>query len=174
MKDSNPLYVKIIFWLQRRKYGSVLSSARMWARSPKIFLALSALYGCLERKSSPISPLLRSLILVRVSQINGCSFCIDLNRFVLFQRGFDIKKFEQLSKWQSSDLYTDQEKAVLEYTEVVTHSTTMDEQRSKIRSFFSEEEVVELTALVAFQNMSTKFNNAFGIEPQGFCPTTNQ
>lgn len=169
MKEKYPWYVNIIFWLQKKKYGSVLHSAKVWARSPKIFLALSSLYGSIERKTSPISQLLRSLILVRVSQINGCSFCIDLNTSMMLQRGFGRDKIQALSNWQSSDLYNDQEKLVLQYTESVTNSTTTKVLRDQMNSIFNEEELVELTAIIAFQNMSAKFNNAFGIEPQGFC-----
>jgi alkylhydroperoxidase family enzyme len=74
-----PWYVRIFFWNQKRRYGQVLESARLWARTPKVFLALALLYGALDRRGSPIEPALRSLVTVRVSQINGCCFCVDLN-----------------------------------------------------------------------------------------------
>ena len=74
-----PWYVRLIFWLQRRRYGRELEPARLWGRTPRAFLAMSAMYGALDRKSSPIDPALRSLVQVRVSQLNGCSFCIDIN-----------------------------------------------------------------------------------------------
>lgn len=62
-----PWYVRIIFWLQRRKYGTELEPARLWGRTPKVFLALTALYRAIDRKTSPIEPALRSLISVRGS-----------------------------------------------------------------------------------------------------------
>jgi len=166
-----PWYVKIIFWLQKRKYGEVLKSAIIWAKSPKIFLALSWLYGVLDRNSSPLSASLRSLVIVRISQINGCSSCIDLNTSVLLSRGISKEKALVLQNWRTSELFTNLEKVTLEYAEAVTDSSkkVKNELRSKIQGFFSETELVELTALIAFQNMSTKFNNAFGVEPQGFC-----
>lgn len=56
-KESGaPWYVRIIFWLQRRHYGEVLNSARLWAKSPRVFLGLSFLYGALDRKTSPYIP----------------------------------------------------------------------------------------------------------------------
>ena len=67
-----PWYVRLIFRLQRRNYGRELEPARLWGRTPRVFLAMSAMYGALDRKSSPLPPALRSLIQVRVSQINGC------------------------------------------------------------------------------------------------------
>lgn len=173
---SYPWYVKIIFWLQKRKYGEVLNSATIWAKSPKIFLALSLLYGILDRKKSPLESGLRSLVIVRISQINGCSFCIDLNTSVLLSRGISTEKALALQSWRTSELFTDLEKAALEYAEAVTDSSKKisKELQSKIQGFFNETELVELTALIAFQNMSTKFNNAFGVEPQGFCPIVDK
>jgi len=166
-----PWYVRIIFWLQKRKYGNGLNSALVWAKSPRIFLALSWLFGSLDRKNSPITATVRSLVIVRVSQINSCSFCIDLNMSVLMKRGVSMEKIESLSNWSSSNLFNAEEKIILEYTEAVTDSTKKIDSsiKEKIRTIFNEKELVELTALIAYQNMSTKFNNAFDIEPQGFC-----
>ena len=170
---QHPWYVRLIFWLQKRKYGEVLNSAIIWAKSPKIFLALSWFYGMIDRNKSPLSPSLRSIVIVRVSQVNGCSFCVDLNSSVLIERGIDLAKAQSLAHWQSSSFFSVKEKVALEYTEAVTDSTKKisDHLKKEIQKLFNEEELVELTALIAFQNMSTKFNNAVGIEPQGFCPT---
>lgn len=167
-----PWYIRLIFWVQKRKYGQVLNSALVWGKSPMIFLALSWFYRCIDRKNSPLSPTLKTLIIVRVSQLNECSFCIDLNTSILIQRGFDLKKIQSLSFWQKSEVFDDLEKLVLEYTEAVTESKNkIDEQlRIRMSQHFNETEIVEITAIIAFQNMSTKFNNAFDIKPQGFCP----
>lgn len=143
----------------------------VWAQSPKVFLALSALFGVLDRQSSSLSPALRSLIIVRVSQLNGCSFCIDLNSNVLFSRGVSVVKVLDLSRWTTSEHFTNHEKMVLEYVEAVTYSKQEIDQRirERLKVYFTETEIVEITALIAFQNMSTKFNNAYGIQAQGFC-----
>jgi alkylhydroperoxidase family enzyme len=65
-------YRRPFFWNQNCKDGAVLDSALMWARTPRLFLGVALLYGMIERKSSPLHPVLRSLITVRVSQLNGC------------------------------------------------------------------------------------------------------
>lgn len=83
-----PWYVRLFFWNQRRKYGAVLEPARLWGRSPRVFLGVATLFGALERRRSPVEPLLRSLVTVRVSQINWCRFCVDINSaLVLRARG---------------------------------------------------------------------------------------
>ncbi len=78
-----PWYFKPFFWKQFRTYGQLLNPALLWAREPKLFAAVACLYGVLDRNKSPISPVLRSLITVRVSQPNWCRFCVDINASVL-------------------------------------------------------------------------------------------
>ena len=51
-------YLRPFFWNQRRKYGQVLKSALLWGRSPRVFLGVALLYGALERKRSPLEPVL--------------------------------------------------------------------------------------------------------------------
>src|SRR6516164_4456744 len=91
-----PWYLQPFLWNQRRKYGAVLDSALLWARTPKVFLALAVLYGMIDRKSSPLDPVLRSLITVRVSQLNGCRFCVDINSATLLKRGVAAEKIDAL------------------------------------------------------------------------------
>lgn len=67
--------------------------------------------------------------------------------------------------------FNERERLSLEYTEAVTNSkgSVSELLRARMRDHYTDNEVVGITALIAFQNMSTKFNNAFGLEPQGFC-----
>ena len=79
---SYPFYLRPFFWNQRRKYGQVLKAALLWARSPRLFMGVAVLYGMIDRASSPVDPALRSLVTVRVSQINDCPFCVDINSVI--------------------------------------------------------------------------------------------
>jgi AhpD family alkylhydroperoxidase len=169
--QAYPWYLRPFFWNQRRKYGAVLDSALLWARSPKLFLGVALPYGMIDRKSSPIDPVLRSLVTVRVSQLNGCRFCVDLNSATLLRRGVDLEKVNALDNWQQSPLFTDTERIALEYAEAVTlRSSAIDDGLiQQLKSHFDEDAVVELTALIGFQNLSSKFNSALGVPPQGFC-----
>ncbi len=164
-------YVRLLFWLQRRRYGRELEPARLWGRTPKAFLAMAAMYGALDRKSSPIEPALRSLILVRVSQVNWCSFCIDLNSATGLKRGISDAKLAALPRFAESSLFDEREKAALDYAEAMTYSDRRSDAAviSKLQQVFSDDAIVELTALIAYQNMSSKFNAALGVPAQGFC-----
>lgn len=166
-----PWYLRPFFWNQRRKYGQVLAPALIWARVPPLFLAVAALYGVLDRRRSPLSPLLRSLLTVRVSQINHCRFCVDLNSALLVQRAGSQEKLDALEFWRDSAQFTAAEKAALEYAEVMTHAEQRLSERllRRLRDHFDEDALVELTGLIAFQNLSSKFNSALDVPSQGFC-----
>lgn len=166
-----PWILRPFFWNQKRKYGAVLQPGLLWARVPKLFATVAMLYGALDRKSSPLNPTLRSLVTVRVSQINWCHFCVDINSATLAKRCGSLEKVENLAQWKESDLFDEKEKVVLEYTEAVTYSDQQvtDVLVERLKGFFDEDGIVELTGLIAFQNLSSKFNSALDVPPQGFC-----
>jgi AhpD family alkylhydroperoxidase len=166
-----PWYLWPFFWNQRRKYGQVLKPGLLWGRSPRVFVAVALLYGALDRRSSPLSPVLRSLVTVRVSQLNWCRFCVDLNSMTLARRTGSTEKVEQLERWRESSVFSEVERAALEYTEAVTITgrQVSDEIMADLRRHFDEDGIVELTGLIAFQNLSSKFNSALDVPAQGFC-----
>ncbi len=169
--DDYPFYLRPFFSNQRRKYGAVLDSALMWARAPRLFLGVATLYGMIDRSSSPIPPALRSLVTVRVSQLNHCPFCVDINSATLMKRGVPAEKVEALSSWRESNLYDARERDALDYAEAMTLSDRRvdDAMVARLRQHFDDDGIVELTGLIAFQNMSSKFNSALGVPSQGFC-----
>ena len=169
--DDYPFYLRPFFSNQRRKYGAVLDSALLWARSPRLFLGVATLYGMIDRSSSPIPPALRSLVTVRVSQLNDCPFCVDINSATLLKRGVPAEKVEAVAFWRESGLYDQRERDVLDYAEAMTRSDRRvdDAIVARLRRHFDDDGIVELTGLIAFQNMSSKFNSALGVPSQGFC-----
>ena len=87
------------------------------------------------------------------------------------KHGVSADKLLALSTWRDNDLFDDRERVVLDYAETVTAASNRvtDAQIDDLREFFTDDAIVELTGLIAFQNMSSKFNGALGVEPQGFC-----
>jgi AhpD family alkylhydroperoxidase len=166
-----PLFVRAFFWKQKWTYGEILKPGMLWARSPLVFATLALLYGALNRRSSPIDGPLRSLVTVRVSQINHCAFCVDINSATLMKRGVSMDKVEEVSRWQSSTAFTERERVALEYAESMTYSDRRTEAEliDRLRSHFDEDGIAELTGLIAFQNMSSKFNSALDVPAAGFC-----
>ncbi len=166
-----PWYVRLIFALQRRRYGVELEPVRLWGRTPKVFAAVTLVYRMLERSSSPLEPVLRSLVMVRVSQMNWCEFCVDLNSAHALERHVAPEKIGALADFENSPLYSERERSALAYADSMTDSTrkTTDSTMMRLRAQFEDEAIIELTALIAFQNLSSKFNAALGVAPQGIC-----
>lgn len=161
--------VRLFFWKQRRTYGKVLDPSLLWGRSPSVFMGVALLYGALDRKSSPLPPALRSLVTVRVSQINHCAFCVDINSATLHKRGFAMEKIMALRDWRTSSLFDVDERLALDYAEAMTLNQVDEDVRQRLRLRWNDDSIVELTGLIAFQNLSSKFNAALDVPAQGFC-----
>ena len=166
-----PWFIRLFFAKQKRTYGKILDPGLLWGRSTWVFATLAMLYGALNRKRSPLDPALRSLVTVRVSQINHCAFCVDVNGATLKKRGVDEDKILALQGWGDSPRFTAPEQAALAYAEAMTRSDVGvdDAIFAALKPHFDDDGIVELTGLIAFQNMSSKFNAALDIPAQGFC-----
>jgi AhpD family alkylhydroperoxidase len=170
--SAYPWFIRLFFWKQKRKYGQVLEPGLIWGRSPLLFATLALLYGAIDRRRSPLPPSLRSLVTVRVSQINHCAFCVDINSATLIKRGVSMEKAAALANWRREDLlpmFSVQERLALEYAEAMTLNRVDDMMRQRLKDQWTDDELVELTGLIAFQNMSSKFNAALDLPGQGFC-----
>ncbi|SKC32683.1 carboxymuconolactone decarboxylase family protein [Photobacterium piscicola] len=170
-KKTFSLWVKPLLWLQKRHFGNILNPAKLWGQKPVLFWLVALFFGYLDRKKSPIDAVIRSLVCVRVSQLNDCAFCVDANGMKLAERCHSLEKIKALAHWQSSDHFSEQEQAVLAYTEAMTLSDqhVSDEMLAALATWYSSDDIIELTALVSFQNLSAKFNTALDVPAQGFC-----
>jgi alkylhydroperoxidase family enzyme len=89
----------------------------------------------------------------------------------VLKRGIPEDKLWALELWRASNLFSERERVALEYAEAITCSDreVTDELMGRVKGEFDDDAIVELTALIAFQNMSSKFNAALDVPPQGFC-----
>ncbi len=85
--------------------------------------------------------------------------------------GAGEEKIRQVPTWRESRLFSDMERAALEYAErmTITGEKVTDELWARLRRHLSEAQLVELTAAVALENFRSKFNVPLGVEAQGFC-----
>lgn len=80
-------------------------------------------------------------------------------------------KMRAVADWRSSQRFNDTERAALEYAErmTITGQRVDDALFTRLRSLFTEAQIVELTAAVALENFRSKFNVPLQVEAQGFC-----
>ena len=127
--------------------------------------ALTPVFGIVAylQKSSIEKPL-RELIEYRVSQINGCAYCLDMHSKDLRHGGEAEQRIYLISAWRETDLYTPREKAALGWAEAVTRlegQEVPDDVYEAAKKEFSDEELVDLTLAVAAINTWNRFNIAF-------------
>jgi AhpD family alkylhydroperoxidase len=134
--------------------------------------ALKALYGLgIYLAKSPVEQPLLNLIYYRVSQINGCAYCLDMHSKDLRAAGETEQRLYVLDAWREAPFYTDRERAALAWAEAVTKITAgsvPDEIYEQARNQFSEEELIDLTLAVTTINSYNRINIAFGVKAGGY------
>ncbi|MDW3683534.1 carboxymuconolactone decarboxylase family protein [Cupriavidus sp. CV2] len=111
---------------------------------------------------------LLDLVRLRVSQINGCPYCVDLHSARARKDGEMAARLEMLEVWRETTLYTDRERAALAWAEAVTDIAATGVPNAvweAVRLVFSEREIVDLTLLVTAVNSLNRFGIAFRRSP---------
>ncbi|WP_067177135.1 carboxymuconolactone decarboxylase family protein [Microtetraspora niveoalba] len=106
-------------------------------------------------QKGPLSATVRELVKIRASQINGCLFCIDMHIHEALRNGETPDRIYQVSAWRESELYTDAERAALDYAEAATKQpdSVSDEVWNAVTAEFKPEEAAYLVAQVAQINL---------------------
>ncbi|MDC0534345.1 carboxymuconolactone decarboxylase family protein [Francisellaceae bacterium] len=108
-------------------------------------------YNSLDQ--SPLNQGLRSIIELRVSQLNGCAYCCELHSNGARKQQVPQKKLDALPAWETSALFSDIEKIALDWAECLTLSCKDSESiKPELTKYFSDREVVDLTACVSLMN----------------------
>ena len=128
--------------------------------------AMQAMYGLgAYLAKSPIEKPLLDLVYFRVSQMNGCAFCLDMHAKDLRANGEAEQRLYVLDAWREAPFYTEKERAALAWAESLTKIASgivPDEIYANARKQFSEAELVDLTLAVITINGYNRINIAFG------------
>src|SRR5665213_626434 len=118
--------------------------------------AWKALYGlAIILSKSTLSPIQKHLIMVRASQINSCAFCINMHTKEALKTSETQQRLFLLSAWKETNLFTDEEKAILALTEEVTlihQNGVSDATYKQAEKFFSAETIGEIIMLIVLMN----------------------
>ena len=136
--------------------------------------ALQALYGIgMYLAKSPVEQSLLNLIYYRVSQINGCAYCLDMHAKDLRVAGETEQRLYLLDAWRETPFYSNRERAALAWAESLTKikdGSVSDEVYSAAYKQFSEQEMVDLTLAVTTINTYNRINIAFGVQGGSYEP----
>jgi AhpD family alkylhydroperoxidase len=139
-------------------------SARLpyYQLAPKAFQALLNFSGAVRKDL--LGARLTDLVLLRVSQINGCAFCIDMHWRDLIKLDADPRHLNAVAGWREAPFFNERERAALNWAEAVTsrsHHATSDEEFAKLKAVFPDEEIAELGFCIASINAWNLLNLGF-------------
>ncbi|MDW2981335.1 MAG: carboxymuconolactone decarboxylase family protein [Rhodanobacter sp.] len=130
--------------------------------------ALGAVYGYVMQ--SGLDPVLVDLVYLRVSQINGCAYCLDMHTRDLVKKGVAIDKLALVQAWrEAGKVFSEREKAALAWAETVTRvaQTGVPEGDFQTASaVFSEKELVDLTFAIGLMNTYNRLAISFRNTPE--------
>lgn len=121
--------------------------------SPEVYAALGQAKKALENGTLDLS--LIELIYLRISQINGCAFCLEMHSKALRKRGIEQVKLDALAGWRVSHHFSDRERAALAWAEDLTdiaRTRAEDAVYQPLLAYFSAREISDLTFAVSLMN----------------------
>ena len=164
------IMMRLAYWGTRRMFGKVMTPIKVASARMPESLKMSNEIVKFETKKIQLEPTLHLMVAMLASQINGCGFCIDLAQAMVVRENLDMEKFNVLSEYKTSPLFSDRERAALTYVKEITgHRHVSDETFEALRKHFSEREIVEITWVNAIENYYNLINIPLEIGSDGFC-----
>lgn len=162
-------FVRFGEWYSKRKYGDVLDPGKVVLHNRRVLTTMMLTESTAARWNS-LDPTLQALATLAPAALIGCSWCMDFGYWEHTHRGVAAEKLRNVPGWRDSNVYTELERKVLEYAEAMTATPpeVTDEMVASLRAELSDEQVVELTALVSLENQRSRTNAALGLTSQGF------
>jgi AhpD family alkylhydroperoxidase len=119
--------------------------------APQTYQAMAAVGA--TQKASTLGPVLLELVVSRVSQINGCAFCVDMHARDLRKHEVSWQRINSLSTWRETGFYDERERAALNWAEQLTRLADRhgdhDAAFAELKTVFGDQEIVELTWAIA-------------------------
>lgn len=136
--------------------------------APAGLKALGGVYGYVTQSGLP-GPLV-NLVYLRVSQINGCAYCIDLHSRDLLKEGLAVEKLVLVQAWrEAGPLFDERERAALAWSETVTRvadTTVPEDEYDAAHAVFDDKELVDLTLAVGLMNTYNRLAISFRAPPR--------
>ena len=177
-EDQAGPMLKLVYRLMRRgtkkltgrdaAHGSGLEPLEVWAVQPKMLRGMGKFQQAV-RNADGVDERTKNLVELKGAQMIGCEFCVDLGSQICRNSGLSDDELLALPRYRHSDLFSEREKTALDYTVAVMHTPVdvTDELFEQMQAHFTDEQIVELTALLTVVNLD-RLNAAFGIGSAGF------
>ena len=149
--------------------GEMPDNAYVYFHQKQVLRSVMAFEGKVK-KWDRLDPTLKSYAQLASAGVIGCSWCLDFGYFMAHNDGLDLAKVREVPRWRESDVFTPLEREVLDYAEAMSSTplTVTDEMTDRLIEQLGPPAVVELTQMVALENMRSRFNSAAGLQSQGY------
>ena len=166
--ESGPIR-RIAYRMTRRRLGRVPEPVAVAARHTAIFAGMGAFETALER-ANKVSHRHKALGELRAAMVVGCEFCVDIGSMIARESGLSDDELKDLVDWEASERLDEKDKLVLAYADAISSTPVevSDELFEQLRAHFDEQQLVELTAAIAWENWRGRFNWAFGLGKEGY------
>lgn len=174
IENPSNLKVKLAYWLAKQQMGKVITPLKvLYARFPES-LSLGKALVDMEDKFT-VGRKLQFLIQTYIATKNGCAFCMDMAQANLQDEDTGSEKLNELFKFEESIHFTKKEKAALAYAdEVTSHKEVSDETFKRLKKYFSDREIVQITMINAIENFYNLINAPMNIGSDEFCQLWEQ
>jgi AhpD family alkylhydroperoxidase len=167
-RKAGPL-VRVIYRLSRRKFGRALDPTGVYAYAPRLLIG----YGMFEQATASehhVDERLKVLAELKAAALVNCEFCVDIGSALAREAGITEEQLLALPRYRESEAFNPLERLVLDYAAAMsrTPASVSEELFAAVRERFDERELVELTNVIALENMRARFNCAFDMTPAGF------
>ncbi|KEI44215.1 carboxymuconolactone decarboxylase family protein [Saccharopolyspora rectivirgula] len=168
---------RLLYRFSRRRYTAVLEPMAVLAHHQPLLLTYCATEGMVQQAGKSLPEDLRELALYRVAVNIGCSWCVDFGEMQQRYSGLDTERLREIDRYATSEKFTELERKVIEYADAMTAQPMQvtDQQVAELDRQLGHKRTVELTFLIALENLRSRFNHAMGITAQGFadsCPVS--
>jgi AhpD family alkylhydroperoxidase len=160
---------KYVYRETRKRYDRDLEPMEVMGHSKKLLMAVGPYELMLERMHTVPSKL-KALGELKAALMVGCEFCIDIGSHLSSKEGVTDEQLLALPRHREASCFDEVEKLVIDYAEAMTRTPAevTDELFAAMREHFDEEQMVELTQAIAWENWRARFNWAFDIGAAGF------
>lgn len=166
---AGPL-IRLAFRFARRRFGAVPEPLAVAAHHPGLVMAGGVHELAVERAARKLPVNIRELAVYRTAVRVGCSWCVDFGTMLQRTEGLDIARLKEIDDYATSDSFSAEERLAVAYADAMTETpmTVTDEQVAELVRVFGRDGTIELTYLIALENMRARTNTALGITDQGF------
>jgi AhpD family alkylhydroperoxidase len=161
----------------RRRFGKVMEPLAVVAHHRPLTAAVGTFELAVERGANSVPDRLKILGELKAALVAGCEFCIDIGSWIARDVGVTEAELRAFHEYKTSDLFSSLDRLVIDYAAGMsaTPVTVSDELVAALREHLDEKQLVELTAVIAWENYRARFDWALGIGSQdfsegAFCP----